>query len=115
MIQFRKSKKVGPFRFTLGERGLSSSIGGGPFRIGIGPQRRRAGTHQVARRDGAPSLLVVCGAAVDRMRSTDDLGDAVVTIKPLAGAPRQRGTGVGVSEACHSDPETRAVECRPVT
>ena len=40
MVQFRKSKKAGPLRFTLSQRGLSSSIGGGPFRVGFGPDRR---------------------------------------------------------------------------
>ena len=31
--QFRKSKKFGPFRLTLGKRGLSASAGGGPLRF----------------------------------------------------------------------------------
>jgi hypothetical protein len=33
MVTFRKSKSVGPFRFTLSNRGLSTSVGGGPIRI----------------------------------------------------------------------------------
>lgn len=36
MVQFRKSKKVGPFRFTLSNRGLSSSVGAGPLRVSRG-------------------------------------------------------------------------------
>ena len=40
MVQFRKSKKAGPLRFTVSQRGLSSSIGGGPFRVGFGADRR---------------------------------------------------------------------------
>ena len=36
MVQFRKSKKVGPFRFTLTNRGVSSSVGAGPFRLSKG-------------------------------------------------------------------------------
>jgi len=36
MVQFRKSKKVGPFRFTLTQRGLSTSAGVGPLRVSRG-------------------------------------------------------------------------------
>ncbi len=36
MAQFRKSKKVGPFRFTLSQRGLSASAGAGPLRLSRG-------------------------------------------------------------------------------
>ncbi len=36
MVQFRKSKKVGPFRFTLTNRGVSSNVGAGPFRLSKG-------------------------------------------------------------------------------
>lgn len=38
--QFRKSKKFGGARFTLSKRGLSSSIGGGPFRLSFGADGR---------------------------------------------------------------------------
>lgn len=37
MVQFRKSKKVGPFRFTLSKRGIGASLGAGPLRVGIAP------------------------------------------------------------------------------
>ena len=36
MVPFRKSKKFGPFRFTLSNRGLSTSAGAGPLRFGRG-------------------------------------------------------------------------------
>lgn len=36
MVGFRKSKKVGPFRFTLSKRGISTSAGAGPLRISRG-------------------------------------------------------------------------------
>lgn len=36
MVQFRRSKKVGPFRFTLSNRGISTSAGAGPLRISRG-------------------------------------------------------------------------------
>lgn len=36
MVGFRKSKKVGPFRFTLSKRGVSASAGAGPLRFGRG-------------------------------------------------------------------------------
>jgi hypothetical protein len=33
MVQFRRSKKFGPFRITMSQRGLSASVGAGPVRI----------------------------------------------------------------------------------
>jgi hypothetical protein len=36
MVQYRKSKKVGPLRFTVSQRGISASIGAGPLRISHG-------------------------------------------------------------------------------
>jgi Protein of unknown function (DUF4236) len=38
--QFRKSKTSGPFRFTFGKRGVSTSIGFGPFRISLGSDKK---------------------------------------------------------------------------
>lgn len=38
---YRKSTKVGPFRFTLTHRGLSGSAGAGPVRIGRSSSGRR--------------------------------------------------------------------------
>jgi hypothetical protein len=40
--QYRKSKKVGPFRFTASKRGISSSVGFGPYRV----TRRADGGYQ---------------------------------------------------------------------
>ena len=40
--QYRKSKKVGPFRFTASKRGISSSVGFGGYRV----TRRADGSHQ---------------------------------------------------------------------
>lgn len=40
--QYRKSKKVGPFRFTASKRGMSSSFGFGPYRV----TRRADGGYQ---------------------------------------------------------------------
>lgn len=33
MVQYRKSKKIGPFRITASQRGISASAGYGPARI----------------------------------------------------------------------------------
>lgn len=33
MVQFRRSRKIGPFRLTLSNRGLSTSLGAGPLRF----------------------------------------------------------------------------------
>lgn len=35
-MQFRKTKKFGPFQFTLTQRGISASVGGGPLRLSRG-------------------------------------------------------------------------------
>ena len=37
---FRKSKTSGPFRFTFGKRGVSTSVGFGPFRISLGADKK---------------------------------------------------------------------------
>jgi len=42
MVQYRKSKKIGPVRFTASTRGISTSVGSGPFRI----TRRADGRYQ---------------------------------------------------------------------
>ena len=39
---FRKSKKVGPFRFTLTHRGVSGSAGAGPVRVSRSSSGRRS-------------------------------------------------------------------------
>jgi hypothetical protein len=36
VVQFRKSKKIGPFRFTVSQKGISTSAGAGPLRISKG-------------------------------------------------------------------------------
>jgi hypothetical protein len=36
MVQYRRRKKVGPFRFTVSQRGISTSFGAGPLRISKG-------------------------------------------------------------------------------
>ncbi|GAA1645078.1 DUF4236 domain-containing protein [Nocardia ninae] len=36
MVQFRKSKKLGPVRFTASKKGIGVSAGAGPVRVGIG-------------------------------------------------------------------------------
>jgi hypothetical protein len=36
MVQYRKSKKVGPFRLTVSQRGISTSVGDGPLRVSRG-------------------------------------------------------------------------------
>lgn len=36
MVQYRKRKKVGPFRFTVSQSGISTSVGAGPLRLSLG-------------------------------------------------------------------------------
>lgn len=43
-ISFRKSFKVGPFRTTISNRGVTNSIGGGGFRAELPGYRRRGST-----------------------------------------------------------------------
>lgn len=40
-FSFRRSKKLGPFRFTLSHRGVSGSIGAGPLRVSRSSTGRR--------------------------------------------------------------------------
>lgn len=40
MVQFRKSKKSGPLRFTVSKRGVGGSVGAGPVRLGLGSDGR---------------------------------------------------------------------------
>jgi hypothetical protein len=47
MVQFRRSKKFGPLRLSLSNRGLSGSVGGGPLRVGRGTDRRLRRTVRV--------------------------------------------------------------------
>lgn len=46
MVQYRKSKKVGPIRLTASKSGISASVGYGPFRV----TRRADGRYQRAAR-----------------------------------------------------------------
>lgn len=39
---FRKSKKVGPFRFSFSHRGVSGSVGAGPVRVSRSSTGRRS-------------------------------------------------------------------------
>jgi hypothetical protein len=45
MVRYRKSKKIGPFRITLTQKGISTSIGEGGFRIStsLSPTKWRLG------------------------------------------------------------------------
>jgi hypothetical protein len=36
MVRYRRSTKVGPFRFTVSQRGVSTSVGSGPLRLTYG-------------------------------------------------------------------------------
>ncbi|KAB1504322.1 DUF4236 domain-containing protein [Corynebacterium sp. 320] len=49
---YRKTKKIGPFRFTASKSGVSSSVGVGPFRI----TRNARGKISTSSRTGIPGL-----------------------------------------------------------
>lgn len=51
-FRFRRSKKVGPFRFTMSGSGLSASVGSGPFRYTFNSNGGRTRTV----RTGIPGL-----------------------------------------------------------
>ena len=46
---FRRSKSIGPFRFTLSKRGLGVSAAAGPLRIGRGATGRRTTSFRLVR------------------------------------------------------------------
>ncbi len=47
MVQFRKSKRFGPFRFTLSRRGFGASVGGGPISLSLGADGKVRRTFRV--------------------------------------------------------------------
>ncbi|MBK4137857.1 DUF4236 domain-containing protein [Corynebacterium macginleyi] len=51
-MQFRRSKKVGPFNFTVSKTGVSGSVGAGPFRYTMNSKGGRTKTI----RTGIPGL-----------------------------------------------------------
>lgn len=51
-FRFRRSKKIGPFRFTMSGSGLSASVGSGPFRYTFNSNGGRTRTM----RTGIPGL-----------------------------------------------------------
>lgn len=48
-IGYRKSKELGPFRFTVTHRGVSGSAGAGPLRFGRSSSGRRTKSVRSAR------------------------------------------------------------------
>lgn len=51
-MNFRRSKKVGPFNFTVSKSGISGSVGAGPFRYTMNSNGGRTSTV----RTGIPGL-----------------------------------------------------------
>lgn len=49
------------------------------------------------------------------MRRADELGGAVISVKPLEPAPGQRARGVGEGKAGNGNPEVRPGKSRPTT
>lgn len=47
MVQFRKSKSFGPVRLTASKRGISTSVGAGPFRVSFGADGKTRRTVRV--------------------------------------------------------------------
>jgi hypothetical protein len=64
-FSFRRSKSFGPFRFTLGKRGLSTSIGAKGLRFTKGP----SGTHATAGAGGLRYRTRLDAPAKKRARS----------------------------------------------
>lgn len=64
MVQIRRSKKFGPMRFTLSNRGIGTSVGSRWFRVGVGA------TGQVRRTVRIPGTGVYDTKVVGRSRRT---------------------------------------------
>lgn len=60
MVQFRRSKKIGPFRLTVSKSGLGISAGGGPLRISRGADGRIRRTIRLPG-TGISDTKVICG------------------------------------------------------
>jgi hypothetical protein len=65
-FSFRKSKSFGPFRFTLGKRGLSASVGAKGLRLTKGP----SGTHASAGAGGLRYRTRLDAPATRRARTS---------------------------------------------
>jgi hypothetical protein len=95
MVTFRKSKKVGPFRFTLSNRGVSTSVGGGPLRIS------RAADGKLRRTVRVPGL---------GLYDTKVIGQSAKPISPERLSERTYLDGTASSLA--AEPETNSSEPR---
>lgn len=68
-IRFRPSVRVGPFRVSLGRRGIGYSVGGRGFRTGVGSGGRRYTTFSlpgtgVSVRKGGGCLLAALAIGI---------------------------------------------------
>jgi Protein of unknown function (DUF4236) len=83
MVQYRKSKKVGPFRLTVSQRGISTSVGAGPVRISRGADGKVRRTVRV------PGTGIYDTKVVGTTRQT----------RPAAAAQPQAAQGLSVPAA----------------
>jgi Protein of unknown function (DUF4236) len=86
MVPYRKSKKVGPFRFTASKSGISTSVGYGPVRAELaGLTEARPGLAQAALAiarlldnpravNQQPAAAKVLVSLLDRLRSASAHG-----------------------------------------
>lgn len=100
-IQFRKSQKVGPFRFTLSNRGFSTSVGAGPLRISRGADGRVRRTVRVPG-VGLYDTRVIGQSrrqTSDKATATTRLATAVADVASPSGGAYPDGTEQGSSSA----------------
>jgi Protein of unknown function (DUF4236) len=74
VVQYRKRKKVGPFRFTVSKRGISTSVGTRAFRISKGADGKIRRTIRVP-------------------------GTGIYDTKAVKGLPRKYASGRGTNSA----------------
>lgn len=67
-MRFRKTLKVGPVRLTLTDKGLGTSIGAGPVRVGKGATGRKTAS-----------------VASHGLEHRESLGKSEPVVSPLAG------------------------------
>jgi len=89
MVGFRKSKKVGPFRFTLSKRGISTSAGAGPLRVSRGADGKYRRTVRVPG-TGVYDTKVIGGGQAQRAQPAPGLLPGAGWYPDPAGGPDRK-------------------------
>jgi Protein of unknown function (DUF4236) len=82
MVQYRKSKKVGPFRITVSQQGISTSVGYGPLRVSHGADGK------VRRTVRAPGTGLYDTKVIGGAKTTPQTTKAAASSEPPVSVPK---------------------------